>query len=87
VPTYFNQFDWIFGFSWGWHKINETSKYIYTSRPFDDTFNFIMDSAMDLSSSIIVFASEDTTASFFDKEKILKLLSRCSEILWEAKNV
>jgi hypothetical protein len=54
---------------------------------FDDAFDFIMDSSMDFSSSTIVFAGEDTKASFFGKEKILKLLSHSSDILWEANDL
>ena len=46
-----------------------------------------MNSSMDFSSATIVFAGEDTKASFFGKEKILNLLSRSSDVLWEANDL
>jgi hypothetical protein len=87
VPAYFKQFDWVLGFSWGWHNINEIPKYMYIRADLlDDTLDFVTDSSIDFSSSTIVFAGEDTKPSFFGREKILKLLSRCRDILWEAND-
>jgi len=85
VPLYFNQFDWVLGFSWGWHHIDDTPQCIRVDL-FDDTFDYIMESTIDFSSSTIVFAGKDTEASFFDRERILELLSQCSNVLWEANN-